>query len=153
MLADKSSQGDSWNLWRYRVPLALPSDHSQGYYLFSVPWEVLKLSEPGFADLRVVDDVGIEVPYAIISGIREEKNNQYTRIPFEEIVFSPFEYTQAQLDLQPNMETLSAGGGWKHFRVGLPMIQEEFVYQVMIEGSSDCRRTLPNGGFCSSIPW
>ena len=86
----------AWRSWRYSRPIQI-SD-STGPSRISVPVNLYARLDDGFADLRIVDEVGKEIPFLLYDkNVRAPIETRHATI--RENSFVPDKYTQLVIDL------------------------------------------------------
>ncbi len=97
-LAAGAQPAGDWRGWRYWAPISANETDSTRLVRANVPAWVTARSQPGWVDLRVVDDAGREVPYVLHA--REEQRERVVRAAkLLEVTYAPGENTQGIVDL------------------------------------------------------
>jgi hypothetical protein len=87
---------NAWSSWRYSRPISLPAGAAP--VKLSVPLGIYSHLDEGFAELRVVDDLGKETPFLLYDhNIRAPIETRPARI--RENSFVPGQYTQLVIEL------------------------------------------------------
>lgn len=91
----------AWSHWQYFRTIGLSETSVQQLVSVSVPQDVYARSTNHLADLRVIDDAGIEVPF-ILEAPRGSENMAQRGCPILESSFVPGKYTQIVCDAGEN---------------------------------------------------
>lgn len=121
----------AWQHWKYFRAIDAPAANATRIVTVPLPQGVYAHAQPGFADLRVIDDRAAEVPFFL--NAREQLGS--FAYPFQtriiENSFSPGNYTQLVLDV--------AKYRGFHGSVRIETPQNEFMEWVEIDASDDAR--------------
>lgn len=121
----------AWQYWKYSRPIELPAADSTRLVSLPLPQDVYSRAAPGLADLRVIDDLGAEAPYAL-HGPQEASQFVPAFTPkILENSFSPGNYTQIVLNLG-NYNTF-------HNSARIETYETEFMEWVEIDASDDAQ--------------
>lgn len=91
---------EAWRHWRYSAPVQPPSGHS-GLAAVVVTPAVTAHAQPRWADLRLTDDTGREVPF-VLHSIQDRRSVEQRAARLLEVSFLPGESTQGIVDLGEN---------------------------------------------------
>jgi hypothetical protein len=117
-----------WRSWRYSRPLEI-SD-ATGPSKFNVPMNLYARLDNGFADLRIVDEAGKEIPFLLYDkNIRAPIETRHATI--RESSFVPDKYTQLVIDLGEKTAF--------HNTVEIHTSQTDFIDWVEIAASDDAK--------------
>jgi hypothetical protein len=119
----------AWQHWKYSRPIELPVADSTRLVSLLLPQDVYWRAAPGLAELRVIDDSGAEVPYALHSPQGASQFVPAFTPGILENSFSPGNYTQIVLNLG-NYNTF-------HNSVRIETYETEFMEWVEIDASDD----------------
>ncbi|MGH9792868.1 MAG: DUF3999 family protein [Candidatus Acidiferrales bacterium] len=97
-LAALAQSPDLWRGWRYSAPIAAGGAAETRLVRAQVPLEAAAHGQPGWSDLRVVDEAGREVPY-VLHAQMEKRSVQRREARLLEVSFAPGESTQGIVDL------------------------------------------------------
>jgi hypothetical protein len=118
----------AWRSWRYSRPIVLPGDSA--LVKLSVPIEIYSHLDEGFAELRVVDDLGRETPFLLYDhNVRAPIETRSAQI--RENSFVPSQYTQVVIDL--------GGRPTFHNALEIETPATDFINWVEIAASDDAR--------------
>jgi hypothetical protein len=87
-----------WKHWRFSAPVSVPAPNASGLAAFKIPAAVSAESKSDWADLRVTDAAGGEVPYVLHARTGNYTTEWRSGRMFD-VSFKPGESTQAVLDL------------------------------------------------------
>lgn len=91
---------EAWRHWRYSAPVQPPAGHS-GLAAVLVTPAVTAHAQPRWADLRLADDTGREVPF-VLHSIQDRRSVEQRAARLLEVSFLPGESTQGIVDLGEN---------------------------------------------------
>ncbi len=97
-LAALAQSPDVWRAWRYSAPIAVGDAPEPRLVRAQVPPQAAAHGQPGWSDLRVVDEAGREVPY-VLHAQMEKRSVQRREARLLEVSFAPGESTQGIVDL------------------------------------------------------
>jgi hypothetical protein len=121
----------AWQHWKYSRAIELPATESQRLVSVPLPQDLYRHAAPFLADLRVIDDAGVEVPYIL----RGEMAVPYLAPPqparILENSFAPGHYTQLVLDFK-NIHQF-------HSLIQIGTSETEFMEWVEVAASDDAR--------------
>lgn len=120
----------AWSHWKYFRPIHLSDTASVRLVAVRIPQEIYGLSANRLADLRIMEDRGVEVPY-VLNVPRGIQSTVERPCPILESSFVPKEYTQVICDAGQNT-------GF-HNAVRVLTSDENFMAWVEIAVSDDAR--------------
>jgi hypothetical protein len=120
---------DAWRGWRYSR--FIDAHATEGPVEVSLPAELLALSQNHLADLRVIDDLGNEVPYVLSEGRERDSVIHLTAAKLRENSFVPGQFTQVVVEV--NSESLF------HNTVRIETPESDFILWVEVAASDDAR--------------
>lgn len=88
---------DAWRHWRYSSPVEAPAGHTGVVSVVASP-AVTAHAQPRWADLRVVDETGREIPY-VLHTVQDRHSVEQRPARLMEVSFRPGESTQGIVDL------------------------------------------------------
>jgi hypothetical protein len=91
---------EAWRHWRYSAPVEPPAGHS-GLVAVVVTPAVTAHAQPHWADLRVADDTGREIPF-VLHSVQDRRSVEPRAARLLEVSFLPGESTQGIVDLGEN---------------------------------------------------
>jgi len=112
--------------WQFSKPVEAPTSN-EGYLRVSVDGEVYRRAQRSLADLRLVDDLGKEVPYSIYAQRETTTQESYEPKIFNRAVL-PGAYSTLTLDLEQEAESNT---------LVLRISSRNFKRRVEIAGSND----------------
>jgi Protein of unknown function (DUF3999) len=120
--------GKAWTNWRYSRPIELPATDSVRLAGLSVPQDVYLRAQTSLPDIRIIDDVGSEVPFARYArqGSTISKNLSTEIL---ENSFSRGDYTQVVVNVGESAPF--------HNAVEIHTGESDFIEWVSIEASDD----------------
>lgn len=118
---------DVWRSWRYTR--TIEQAHGGALNYLTLDRAAFAHSENQLADLRIVDDVGKEIPYAVRSQITRPPEPVKLSSTVRENSFVPHEFTQVVLDLGAKT------GFHNNLRVRTP--ETDFINWVEVAASDD----------------
>ena len=121
----------AWQHWRYSRAIDLPATLSPRLVTLKVPQNVYAHAAPGLADLRVIDETGAEVPYALRGDLVVPNPARPQSAAILENSFAPGHYTQLVLDLK------DVQGFHSSIQIDTP--EREFMEWVEVAASDDAR--------------
>ncbi|HEX5425858.1 MAG TPA: DUF3999 family protein [Candidatus Acidoferrales bacterium] len=121
----------AWQHWRYSRAIDLPATQSPRLVSLKVPQNVYAHAAPGLADLRVIDETGAEVPYALRGEVAPAGPVPSQSAAILENSFAPGHYTQLVLDLK------DVQGFHSSIQIDTP--EREFMEWVEVAASDDAR--------------
>jgi len=118
----------AWKHWHYSRQIELVSTSATRLVSVTIPPDLYLHAQPGLGDIRVIDDPGTEVPYALF--VREGSTNAVP-VPttIHENSFAPGLYTQVVLDAGEKAPF--------HNRVYIETSETDFIEWVHVEASDD----------------
>lgn len=118
----------AWSHWRYSRAIQLPPTETRRLVSVAVPQDVYPQALAGLPDIRVIDDLGAEVPFARFA--REGSTNSVSLATMiHENSFSPGKYTQLVLDAGEKAPF--------HNAVKVNASETDFIEWVHVEASDD----------------
>lgn len=119
----------AWQAWRAVAPIRTTASDA-GLRRFALPTGVYGLSRSDLADLRIIDDVGAEVPFAIDQR-QASTVVDWTSAPLSEQGFVRGQYTQAVAD--------AGSSGILHNTLEIETTADDFSAWVEVAASDDER--------------
>jgi hypothetical protein len=119
---------ESWRSWRYFRPIDAPSGAERGLVRVSLPLEVVGRAQPTFADLRVIDDRGTEVPHVLHARVGR-RTVSWRATALSEVGFVAGEYTQAVVDTGTSAEL--------HNTIEVEIADRDFFTWAQVAASDD----------------
>jgi hypothetical protein len=113
--------------WQFSKPLKTDAAQSSGYSRFSLDGQAFHHSLTSLADLRIIDDLGKEVSYALLEERESTTQEQYSPKIFNRAVL-PGKYSTLTLDLEKEIANNT---------LTLKTKSRNFKRRVEIAGSSD----------------
>jgi Protein of unknown function (DUF3999) len=120
----------AWRSWRYSRPIELPRADELDYIVLDQ--EVFSHSEAQLADLRIIDDLGHEVPFEVRSQITPPPQPVTVPATIRENSFVPGQFTQVVLDLGDRASFHNS------VRVQTPL--SDFINWVEVAASDDAHQ-------------
>jgi hypothetical protein len=114
----------------YSAPIVPPAAASPRLVRVLVPERVSRVAQPGWSDLRVIDDSGTEVPY-VLHARTARRSHQRRPARLIDFTYTPGEDTRATLDL--------GAGALIHNRIEIETAVAEFFVRVAIDASANGR--------------
>lgn len=130
-LAALAQSPDLWRAWRYSAPIAVGDAADTRLVRVQVPLEAAAHGQPGWSDLRVVDEAGREVPY-VLHAQMEKRRVERREARLLEMSFAPGESTQGIVDLGSEPP--------EHNSIELEINQPDYFLWVEIAVGNDARR-------------
>jgi len=96
-----AAQTDLWTEWRFSAPIEAGAASEARLLRVQLPNEVTAHAQPGWRDLRVVDEAGHETPY-VLHFQPEVQTTEWREARLLEVSFLPGESTQGIVDLGEN---------------------------------------------------
>jgi hypothetical protein len=87
-----------WKQWKYSAPVRVPALHESRLVRVRVPEAVSREALPGWADLRMIDDAGREVPF-VLHARTEQFSRELRQARLMDLTYKPGEDTRATVDL------------------------------------------------------
>jgi hypothetical protein len=121
---------DAWKNWQYSRAIDISTTETPRLASAVVSVDVFRRSHTGLRDLRVIDDLGDEVPFVIWT--RDGSTNTVS-LPttLRENSYAPGDYTQMVLDLGDNPKF--------HNTLEIQTREPDFIEWVSVEASDDAR--------------
>lgn len=121
----------AWQHWRYSRAIDLPATQSPRLVTLKVPQDIYGHAAPSLADLRVIDETGAEVPYALRGDLAVQHPVASQAATILENSFAPGHYTQLVLDFK-NVRGF-------HSSIQIDASEPEFMEWVEVAASDDAR--------------
>ena len=118
----------AWKNWRYSRAIDISTTDAPRLATAVVPADVFRRSQTGLRDLRVIDDLGDEVPFVIWTRDGSTKTVSFPTT-LRENSFAPGDYTQMVLDLGDNPKFNNA--------LEIQTREPDFIEWVSVEASDD----------------
>ena len=120
----------AWRAWRYSRPIE--SGRADALNYITLDREVFSHSENQLADLRIVDDLGQELPFEVRSHITPPPQPVRLAAALRENSFVPGQFTQVVLDL--------GEGASFHNSVRVQTTESDFINWVEVAASDDAHQ-------------
>lgn len=121
----------AWQHWRYSRAIDLPATSSPRLVILKVPQDIYAHATPELDDLRVIDETGGEVPFALRTEVALQHPVPFRAATILENSFSPGHYTQLVLDFKNGTEF--------HSSIEIDTSEPEFMEWVEVAASDDAR--------------
>jgi hypothetical protein len=120
-----------WEHWQYSAPVRVPSLDQARLVRVVVPEAVSRKAQPGWGDLRVIDESAREVPFVLHARI-ERRSQEARQARLMDLTHKPGEDTRAIVDLgdQPPV----------HNGIEIETSSPDFFARVAIDAGADGRR-------------
>ena len=129
-LAIPADLPSAWRSWRYARPIDSPRSDTLNYVILDR--DVFAHSEDHLADLRMIDDLGHEIPYEVRSQITPPPQPVELASTFRENSFVPGQFTQVVLDLGDRAAF--------HNSVRIQTTESDFINWVEVAASDDAHQ-------------
>ncbi|MGA7917370.1 MAG: DUF3999 family protein [Candidatus Acidiferrales bacterium] len=118
----------AWKHWRYSRAIEVPPTDGTRLVSIVAPLEIYSRSKPRLADVRVIDDQGVEIPYV---SFREAGTSNTVSLPstLRENSFTGGQFTQLVVDLSAHAPF--------HDALRIETSKPDFIEWVQVEASDD----------------
>jgi len=127
--ASASDLPSAWRAWRYSRPVPTPAE--TGPLEIALPPDLLAHSDNHLADLRLIDDLGHEVPYIVRLDRGGDLVVRATPARMRENSYVPGQFTQVVFEIQNNSAFNNT------IRIATP--ESDFINWVEVATSDDAR--------------
>jgi hypothetical protein len=121
----------AWQHWRYSRAIDLPATESPRLVTVKLPQDIYAHAAPELDDLRVIDERGAEVPFALRTEVGVQHPAALRGATILENSFAPGHYTQLVLDFK-NVADF-------HSSIQIDTAQPEFMEWVEVAASDDAK--------------
>jgi hypothetical protein len=119
---------EAWQHWRIFRPVRLPAAAGPQMVLVKIPASVYGPAQPGLGDLRVLDDAGAEIPYALRARTGRHSLD-WRRASLSDVGFVRGAHTEAIIDLE--------AGGAPHNLLAVETDRQDFFARAEVATSDD----------------